>query len=88
MVEPKYDVVDVYQKLEKEFTHIEFITVDEIVNRKTIHRFKIRTLNKVEFSAPIKTSIFLEKNDEIGEKEYQKIADNVRKSFGSTLQTV
>lgn len=86
MSETKYDVVDLYQKLENEFPHIEFITEDEIINKKLIHRFKIRTLNNAEFNPPIKTTIFIEKNDEIGEKEYQKISDNVRKSFGSTLK--
>jgi len=88
MSDVKYDVVDLYLKLEQEFPRIEFITEDEIVNRKTIHRFKIRTLNKIEYNPPIKTTIFIEKNEEIGEKEYQKITDNVRKSFGESLQII
>lgn len=88
MSDVKYDVVDLYQKLEKEFPYIEFITEDEIIKGKTIHRFKIRTLNKAEFNPPIKTTILIEKNCEIDEKEFQKISDNVRNSFSSTLKTL
>jgi hypothetical protein len=84
----KYDVVDLYLKLENEFPHIEFITEDEIIKGKTLHKFKIRTLNKTAFKPPVKTTIFIEKNGEIEEKEYQKISDNVRKSFGTTLQAI
>lgn len=86
MSDIKYDVVDLYRKLENEFPHIEFITEDEILKGKTIHRFKLRTLNKIEFKPPIKTTIFIEKNKEITENGYRKIALNIEKSFGSTKQ--
>ena len=83
MSDVKYDVVDLYLKLEKKFPHVDFITEDETENGKTIHRFKIRGLNGVEFNPPVKTTIFIEKNNELTKKEYKEIKEKMRISFGT-----
>lgn len=79
--EIKYDIVDLYMKLEKDFPTIEFITQDEFINGKTIHRFMIRNVYQTEYNPPIKTTIIIEKNSEISDLEYQKIFDNVKLAF-------
>lgn len=79
----QYDAIEVHQKLKKEFPFVEFILEETQFKKfgRGLYHFRIKTFRGQDFDPPVKTSIFLEKNEQINDVQYNVIRVKMWESF-------